>query len=71
MHTTLCILIEILTYQRNKYGKKKVRAIIRRTATKDESYFSSKVEFVRPFFGGNVDLKKSFRICLTFSNKTF
>ena len=42
MHTTLCILIEMLTYQRNKYDKKKVRAIIRRTATKDESYFTRK-----------------------------
>ena len=28
---------------------------------------SSKVEFVSLFFGGNVDLKKSFRISLTFS----
>ena len=28
---------------------------------------SSKVEFVRLFFEGNVDLKKSFRFCLTFS----
>ena len=27
---------------------------------------SSKVEFVRSFFGRNVGLKKSFRICLTF-----
>ena len=27
---------------------------------------SSKVEFVRSFFGRNVSLKKSFRICLTF-----
>ena len=45
MHTTLCILIEISTYQRNKYGKKKVRAIIRRTATKDESYFTPYCSF--------------------------
>ena len=29
---------------------------------------SSKVEFVRSFFGRNVGLKKSFRICLTFTN---
>ena len=29
---------------------------------------SSKVEFVRSFFGRNVGLKKSFRICMTFSN---
>ena len=29
-------------------------------------YHSSKVEFVRSFFGKNVDLKKSFRLCLTF-----
>ena len=28
---------------------------------------SSKVEFVHSFFGGNVGLKKSFRLCLTFS----
>ena len=27
---------------------------------------SSKIEFVRPFFGGNVGLKKSFRHCLIF-----
>ena len=27
---------------------------------------SSKIEFVRSFFGKNVGLKKSFRICLTF-----
>ena len=27
---------------------------------------SSKVEFVRSFFGRNVGLKQSFRICLTF-----
>ena len=27
---------------------------------------SSEVEFVRSFFGRNVGLKKSFRICLTF-----
>ena len=29
-------------------------------------YHSSKVEFVCSFFGRNVSLKKSFRICLTF-----
>ena len=28
---------------------------------------SSKVEFVRSFFGRSVDLKKSFRLCLTFN----
>ena len=27
---------------------------------------SSKIEFIRSFFGENVDLKKSFRFCLTF-----
>ena len=42
MHTTLRILIQYLLIRENKYGKKKVRAIIRRTATKDESYFSGK-----------------------------
>ena len=31
-------------------------------------YHSSKVEFVRSFFGRNVGLKKSFRLCLTFSD---
>ena len=31
-------------------------------------FHSSKVEFIRMFFGGNVvGLKKSFRLCLTFS----
>ena len=33
----------------------------------DLRYHSSKVEFVRSFFGGNVILKKSFLICLTFT----
>ena len=33
----------------------------------DLRFHSSKVEFVRLFFGGNVDLKKSFRFFLTFS----
>ena len=28
---------------------------------------SSKVEFIRSFFGRNVGLKKSFRLCLTFT----
>ena len=32
---------------------------------------SSKVEFVPSFFGRNVGLKKSFRICLTFSRTSF
>ena len=27
---------------------------------------SSKIEFVRSFFGGNAGLKKSFQFCLTF-----
>ena len=31
-------------------------------------FHSSKVEFVCSFFGGNVGLKKSFRLCLTFSH---
>ena len=30
-------------------------------------YHSSKVEFIRSFFGGNVGLKISFPLCLTFS----
>ena len=30
-------------------------------------FYSSKVEFVRLFFGGNVGLKNSFRLFLTFS----
>ena len=34
----------------------------------DLRFHSSKVEFVRSFFGGNVGLKKSFRLCLTFSS---
>ena len=35
--------------------------------TKDENKsHSSKIEYVRLLFGGNVDLKKSFRFCLTF-----
>ena len=33
----------------------------------DLRFHSSKVEFVCSFFGGNVGLKKSFRLCLTFS----
>ena len=33
----------------------------------DLRFHSSKVEFVFSFFGGNVGLKKSFRLCLTFS----
>ena len=32
----------------------------------DLRYHSSKVKFVRSFFGRNIGLKKSFRICLTF-----
>ena len=35
--------------------------------TNENKSTSSKVEFVRSFFGRNVDLKKSFQICLTFS----
>ena len=31
---------------------------------------SSKVEFIRSFFGGNVGLKNTFRLCLTFSNNS-
>ena len=34
----------------------------------DLRFHSSKVEFVRLLFGGNVGLKKSFQLCLTFSN---
>ena len=34
----------------------------------DLRFHSSKVEFVRSFFGGNVGLKKLFRICLTFQD---
>ena len=34
--------------------------------TNENKSTSSKVEFVRSFFGRNVGLKKSFRICLTF-----
>jgi hypothetical protein len=33
----------------------------------DLRFLRSKVEFVRLFFGGNIGLKKSFRLCLTFS----
>ena len=32
----------------------------------DLRFHSSKVEFVRSFFGRNVGLKKLFRLCLTF-----
>ena len=35
--------------------------------TKTGRQVHSKVEFVRLFFGRNVGLKKSFRICLTFN----
>ena len=35
--------------------------------TNENKSTSSKVEFVRSFFGRNIGLKKSFRICLTFS----
>ena len=34
---------------------------------KENKLTSNKVEFVHQFFGRNVGLKKSFRICLTFS----
>ena len=37
----------------------------------DLRYHSSKVEFVCSFFGGNVILKKSFQICLTFRAELF
>ena len=30
-------------------------------------FHSSKVEFIPSFFGGDVSLKKSFHLCLTFS----
>ena len=33
----------------------------------DPRFHSSKIEFVHSFFGGNVGLKKSFRLCVTFS----
>ena len=32
-------------------------------------FHNSKLEFVHLFFGGNVGLKKSFRLCLTFSDR--
>ena len=35
--------------------------------TNENKLTSSKVDFVHSFFGRNVGLKKSFRICLTFS----
>ena len=34
----------------------------------DLRYHSSTVEFIRSFFGRNVGLKKTFRLCLTFRN---
>ena len=37
------------------------------TENKSTWYHSSKIEFVRQFFGRNVCLKKSFRLCLTFT----
>ena len=67
MHTTLCILIEISTYQGKKVWQKKVRAIIRRTATKDESYFKCKsslgpAQYVNQFWSDskNLDRQKTF-----------
>ena len=36
--------------------------------TNENKSTSSKVEFVRSFFGRNFSWKKSFRICLTFDN---
>ena len=36
--------------------------------TNENKSHSSKVEFVCSFFGRNVSLKKSFRLCLTFTN---
>ena len=38
--------------------------------TNENKSTSSKVEFVSSFFGRNVGLKKSFRICLTFISYT-
>ena len=38
--------------------------------TNENKSTSSKVEFVRSFFGRNFGLKKSIRICLTFSMST-
>ena len=35
--------------------------------TNENKSHSSKIEFVRSFYGGNVSLKKSFRLFLTFS----
>ena len=37
--------------------------------TNENKSTSSKVEFVRSFFRRNVGLKKSFRICLTFTSR--
>ena len=34
--------------------------------TNENKSHSSKIEFVRSFFGRNDGLKKSFRVCLTF-----
>ena len=34
--------------------------------TNENKSHSSKIEFDRSFFGGNVGLRKSFRFCLTF-----
>ena len=36
----------------------------------DLRFHSSKVKFVCSFFGGNISLKKSFRLCLTFRRST-
>ena len=38
--------------------------------TNENKSHSSKIEFIRSFFGGNVSLKKSFRFCLTFTTDT-
>ena len=38
--------------------------------TNENRSHSSKVEFISSFFGRNVSLNKSFRLCLTFSNIT-
>jgi hypothetical protein len=37
--------------------------------TNENKSQSSKIEFVRSFFGGNLGLKKSFWFCLTFTKK--
>jgi hypothetical protein len=51
-----------------------VSSILSKKQTKkqvDLRYHSSKVKFIHLFFGKNVDLKKSFQLCLTFSKQDF